>query len=146
MGSLHIQNLTYSIGEESFSRIEDLEFWAPLLHEVLPLFTEVEVHCWVDEKEAIRLIKPFAHTIRTENSMVIFTMPLIERLRDLLLKSAINDRDSIHWFSLFFKKNGSVVYSVEHHGSELHFYQISKEEYIHIQSFFPRESIFHYLD
>jgi len=146
VGSLHIQNLTYSIGDESFSRIEGLDFWQPLLNEVLPLLTEVEVHCWIDEKDAIQLIKPFAHTIRTENSMVIFTMPLSYRLRELLLKSAINDRDSIHWFSLFFKRNGTVVLSVEHNGSELHFYQISREEYIHIQNIFPKESIFHYMD
>ena len=146
MGSLHIQNLAYSFKDETFSRLDNLEFWKPLMKEVLPLCTEVEVHCWTDDQEAIKLIKTFANTIRTEQSMVILTMPLNQGLLDLLLNSAINDRNSIYWFSLFFSRNGTNILSVEHNGAQLHFFQITRDEGIHIQSFFPNETICHYIE
>lgn len=146
MGSLHIQNQTYSYKDETISRVDNLDFWKPLMNEVLPLCTDVEVHCWVEDKEAIQMIKSFAHTIRTEHSMVILTMPLNHRLKELLLNYAINDRDSIYWYSLFFSRNGSNILSVEHNGAQLHFFQITREEGIHIQSFFPNETIGHYIE
>jgi hypothetical protein len=142
MGNLHIQNETF--GNETIKRLMDVEFWVPLMTELLPIFTEVEVRCWKNETEMILIIKPFAHTIRIETDLVIFTMPLNQKLKDLFLQSANTVTNKIIWFSLHFKKNGYHICSVEHHGAEIQFNQITNAEAIHIQSFFPKETVFHY--
>lgn len=145
MGSLHIQNSTYVSGDQKMQFVENLGFWQPLMAELLPFFTEVEIHCCTEEKEGIHLVRPFAKTIRTENSMVIFTMPLTYRLRELILNSVIQHH-SIVWFSLFFKRYGKDICSVEHNGAELHFFSITYTEAKTIQNLFPKETVFHFKD
>ncbi len=143
MGNLHIKNDTFSHGNETIKRMKNVDYWVPLMTELLPIFTEVEVRCWKNETELILLIKPFAHTIRIETDLVIFTMPLTQKLKDLFLKSG-KDTNNIRWFSLHFKKNGYHICSVEHYGVELHFNQITKADSIHIQSFFQNDTVFNY--
>ena len=112
-------------------------YWFPLMTELLPVFTEVEVHCRENEKEAIYKIKPYAHTIRFESGFVIFTMPLNQRLKDLLLIEVSDRNKVIPWFTLVFKRNGSLICTVKQHGTELFFYQISIEDAKEIESYFP---------
>ena len=49
MGNLHIKN-------ESVKK--NVDYWVPLMTELLPVFTEVEVRCWKNETEMIQLMKP----------------------------------------------------------------------------------------
>ncbi|MCZ8536368.1 hypothetical protein M9R32_04035 [Paenisporosarcina quisquiliarum] len=121
-------------------------YWFPLMTELLPVFTEVEVHCREDEKEAIYKIKPYAHTIRFESGFVIFTMPLNYRLKDLLLYEVSEGNRVIPWFRLVFKRNGSHICTVKQHGTELFFYQISIEDAKEIESFFPENTTIEYME
>lgn len=142
MGELYIQNDTFSNENESIRCLKNVGFWIPLMTELLPIFTEVEVRCKESEKEVIHIIKPFAHTIRFETDLVIFTMPLNQKLRELFLQSTSTNK--IMWFSLRFKKYGYHICSVEYYGAELHFNQITNLEAIQIQSFFQKDTVFQY--
>lgn len=144
MGNLHINNETYSHGNETGKRLKNVDYWVPLMTEILPVFTEVEVRCWKNETEMIQLIKPFAHTIRIETDLVSFTMPLTQKLKSLFLLSANRDTGTLRWFSLHFKKNGYHICLVEQYGAELHFNQITKADYLHIQSFFGNDTVFNF--
>lgn len=144
MGNLHIKNDTFSHGNETLKRLKNVDFWIPLMTELLPIFTAIEVRCWKNETELIQTIKPYARTIRIETDLVIFTMPLNHKLKDLILQSVSSETNSILWYSLHFKKNGYHICSVEDHGAELHFNQITNAEAIHIQSFFQNDTNFHY--
>lgn len=143
MGKLHIKNDTFSHENETIKRMENVDYWIPLMKELLPIFTEVEVRCYKNETELILLIKPFAHTIRIETDLVIFTMPLSHKLKDMFLISS-HDKNNIRWFSLQFKKSGYHICSIEHYGTELHFKQITKEDSLHIRSFFQNNAVFNY--
>ena len=71
-------------------------------------------------------------------------MPLTQKLKRLFLLSASSDTGKLRWFSLRFKKNGYHICLVEQYGAELHFNQISKADYLHIQSFFGKDTVFTY--
>ena len=138
MGELYIQNDTFS----NDNGLKSVDFWAPLMTELLPIFTEVEVRCKETEKEMRNIIKPFAHTIRFETDLVIFTMPLNQKLKNLFLHSIRSNK--IMWYSLRFKKNGYLICSVEDYGAKFHFNQITNSEAIHIQTYFQKDTVFHY--
>lgn len=144
MGNLHIIYDSLLLSSETNKLRKSITYWFPLMNEVLPVFTEVEVHCREDEKEAILKIKPFAHTIRYGRGLVIFTMPLNQKLKDLLLYGVNEEHTRIPWYTLVFKRNGAHICTVKYHGSELFFYQITKEDAKEIESYFPEETVFEY--
>ena len=138
MGNLYIKYETTLQSNETY--------WFSLMTELLPVFTEVEVHCREDEKEEIHKIKPYAHTIRFESGFVIFTMPLNQRLKDLLLYAVSEGNRVIPWFKLGFKRNGSLICTVKQNGTELFFYQISIEDAKEIESYFPENTAIEFVE
>ena len=142
MGSLLIQNKHFISRSERRTQSEIMDFWVPLMMELLPVFTEVEVRSYEDDRESIRLMKPFAHTIRFENGLIIFSMPLTQKLKDLLLHASMKENEIIRWFDLLFKRNGVSICSIKQYGAEIYFHQLNSDDAEEIQSYFPEGTVF----
>lgn len=118
--NMHFEITTYSESGNGMHYAEDYSFWNPLLKYFLNGMDAFEIHCWEDEQAVVdEIIHELSDvTWRKEGKAVIVEGELTDKAKNFLLTKPLNVAGQLKWFSVFLYRNGNILFSSEHYGTE----------------------------
>lgn len=134
---------SYSIEEDTvFPLPDDYEYWRPLVSHFLNKTDTVEIHCWNEEKEAIKEIKSVPNcSVLVGDNMTIFKFTNVQNLPDFLLNK-YEMVNKFKWFTVNFIHHGEIIFHSGHWATEFAVTAGNDEEAAWIQSVTPKNTEF----
>ncbi|QHJ70962.1 hypothetical protein [Planococcus halotolerans] len=118
--NMHFEITTYSDSVSGMHYAEDYSFWNPLIEYFLSGMDAFEIHCWEDEQAVVdEIINELSSAeCRKEGKVIIVKGELTDKAKNFLLANPLNDAGQLKWFSVFLHRNGNILFSSEHYGTE----------------------------
>lgn len=119
--NMHFEINTYSSDSDNgMHYAEDYSFWNPLIEHFLSKMDTFEIHCWEDEQAVVDEITRELNSVkcRKEGKVLIVKGELTDKTKNFLLTNSLNDDGQLKWFSVFLLRNGNILFSSEHYGTE----------------------------
>ncbi|GKV70105.1 hypothetical protein NCCP2716_26030 [Sporosarcina sp. NCCP-2716] len=126
----------------------DYAYWLSLLNRFITRADRVEIHCWDGEEASLDDL--FAHCanepyeVIREPHMTRVQITLSPAFTNYLRTSSINEANHLKWFSLSLSREGSLLFSSEHWGTEFFIPHVREDDAEMIQREMPPDSIFHF--
>ena len=101
---------------------QDYGYWLQLVAYYLKLADSIDLHVWNEEVEVIRELEEKTTLHKrdlTPLMMTGFTGAITPELIHFILNESFNSSGAIKWFSMFFKREGKLLFESGHNGSEL---------------------------
>jgi len=121
------------------------DFWAPLLEYFLVKSDTIEIHFWNVEIDSIEEIKSLFKgniEIRKEGELTIFKANITPSFSKYLLKSNLNKRSELKWFTLNLRKDKISVFHSGHWGTEFYVPNFTERDITFIKSVTPDGTYF----
>jgi len=118
------------------------DYWVPLMKYFLDQSDNIEIHCWSVERALIEEMKSKvkeSYEISTENEMTIFRGNKTVDIVDYLFTN-LNRNSDIKWFSIFLRKNKTLIFSSEHNGKEYFAGMVNEKDIKFIESLMPERT------
>ena len=124
---------------------EEFDFWRILVTNFLEDADSIRIDCWNEEQNIIIEIAHLSYDIdnATNEKMTILRFNKNEKVIEEIVDNAFNENRKLKWFSLFLERNGEIIFSSEHYGSEFSITGISKEELKWVRYVVPKSFNFH---
>lgn len=140
MGNITITIESISVEGKSSCPV-DTSFWESLWEQYTAEFTELVIHCWMEEQEVVDELAARAVNVMNEGLMKVFTINLSEDNRLFFRNYSIDPKGGLKWFTMFFHVNGDERLEIGHYGAEIILYHVDKEKASEFSALFPRSSI-----
>jgi|GEM_PF-5305440 len=145
MGNITVTIESSSVDGKSSCPV-DTSFWKNIWEQYTTEFTELIIHCWMEEQEVVDELGARAVNVINEGLMKVFTINLSEDNRLFFCNYSIDPKGGLKWFKMFFHVNGDERLEIGHYGSEITLYNVDKEKATEFSALFPRSSISNFHD
>lgn len=118
------------------------DYWIPLMKYFFDQSDNIEIHCWSVERALIEEMKSRvkkSYEISTENEMTIFKGNKTVEMVDYLFTN-LNRNSDIKWFSIFLRKDKTLIFSSEHNGKEYFAGMVNEKDIKYIESLMPERT------
>ncbi|WP_432351973.1 hypothetical protein [Sporosarcina sp. A2] len=107
----------------------------------------IDIYCWDEEIDTIEEIQSQfigKIKIRKEEKLTIMTASNSSLLTEYLLKSHLNNRGELKWFTVNLYKDLASMFYASHWGTEFVVPHVTEKDIAFIVSVTPEETIFHH--
>lgn len=145
LGQLVIQVESMSLEEKTLFPI-DLSFWEDLWDQYTTQYSEVVIHCWAEEEDAVNELSEKSFEVMNEGLMKVITVNLNDENRLFFRNYSIDPVGGLKWFTMFFNAEGEEELEIGHYGSEIIFSNVDEEKAEEIKGIFPISTDMEYHD